>query len=304
MTRYRVRHATRYLYSSQVELAASLLHLRPLRSAWQSVGEERLWISPAPRRQVDRQDRYGNRVTWLFVDRPHTEFEVVSEALVCLRVGAVPPADATARWEQIRDLAAGPGASGHGAAWHGADAALAAEFRFESPRVPALAGAVAYAAPSFPPGRPLLAALLELTERIFGDFKFRAGVTSITTPIAQVLERREGVCQDFTHLMLSALRGLGLPARYTSGYIRTRPPPGQPRRQGADVSHAWVSAWLGPDHGWIGLDPTNGIVVGSEHVVLATGRDFSDVSPMRGMILGGGPHTLHVEVDLEALDGD
>lgn len=285
--RYRVRHATHYSYSKPVDLAANLLHLRPAVSEWQRVESEALRVRPSPGRLIDRHDHFGNRVTWLFVNRPHTEFEVVSEAVVEVCPKAPPEAEATPAWEDVRDRAQGSGA--------------AAEFRFDSPRVPALPAAAEYARPSFTPRRPILSALTELNERMFRDFKFRSGVTTISTPIAHVLERREGVCQDFTHLMLSALRGLGLPARYISGYIRTRPPPGEPRRRGADQSHAWVGGWLGPDHGWIGLDPTNGVIVACEHVVLAIGRDFSDISPLRGMILGGGQHRLRVGVDLEPL---
>ena len=291
---YRVRHATHYAYSAPVELAAHLMHLRPLQSAWQSVVQERLVIAPDPGRATDRRDHFGNRTTWLFFDRPHTEFEVVSEAVVEVRAQPYPDPAGAPPWETVRDMAqiGGPGASD------------AAEFRFDSPRVPALAAACAYARPSFPPARPVLSALIDLNERMFRDFTFRAGVTTVSTPIAQVLERREGVCQDFTHLMLSALRGLGLPARYISGYIRTRPPAGQARRRGADQSHAWVGGWLGPAHGWVGLDPTNGVVVAEEHVVLAIGRDFSDISPLRGMILGGGRHVLKVGVDLEPIGPD
>jgi transglutaminase-like putative cysteine protease len=131
------------------------------------------------------------------------------------------------------------------------------------------------------------------------EFTFQTGVTSVTTPIAEVLRSRRGVCQDFTQVMLAALRGLGLPARYVSGYVRTRPALGEPRRRGVDQSHAWVAAWLGPAHGWVQLDPTNGIVVRDEHVLLAWGRDFSDISPLRGVLLGGGDHELAVRVDLE-----
>ena len=289
---YRVRHATHYAYSAPVDLAAHLMHLRPRCSAWQTVSEERLVISPDPRRLSDRCDHFGNRTTWLFLDRPHTEFEVVSEAVVEVR--AQPQPAETPPWEDVCDQARVGGAG----AWE------AAEFRFASPRVPVLPAARDYAEQSFWPGRPILAALCDLNERMYRDFTFRAGVTTVSTPIAQVLERREGVCQDFTHLMLSALRGLGLPARYTSGYIRTRPRPGQARRRGADQSHAWVGGWLGAEHGWIGLDPTNGVVVSEEHVVLALGRDFSDISPLRGMILGGGRHVLRVGVDLEPTGPD
>ena len=165
---------------------------------------------------------------------------------------------------------------------------------------PAHEEAARYAAPSFATGRPVLAGLLDLNTRIRRDFAFRAGVTTLSTPIGEVLKRREGVCQDFTHLMIGALRGLGLPARYVSGYIRTRPPPGQMRRRGADQSHAWVGCWMGPQHGWVDLDPTNGILVKDEHVVLAWGRDYGDISPVRGVVLGGGAsHDLTVSVDLE-----
>ncbi len=167
---------------------------------------------------------------------------------------------------------------------------------------PAELAAGAFARPSFPPGRPILAGLLDLNARIHRDFAFRAGVTTVGTPIAELLAKRAGVCQDFTHLMLAGLRALGLSARYVSGYLRTRPPPGQVARRGADQSHAWVGGWLGPDHGWIDLDPTNNLIVADEHVVLAWGRDYSDISPIRGVILGGGAHTVDVGVDLEAVD--
>lgn len=286
---YRVRHSTQYKYADPVDLAAHLMHLRPLPAPGQTIVSEALTVSPTPARTSERRDHFGNRATWLFLDTPHRIFEVVSEAVVEVHATAPPdPAD-TPPWEHVRDLAEAGGAG----SW------AEAEFRFDSPRVPMLAGARDYAARSFSPGRPILAALLDLNERMYGDFTFRAGVTTVSTPIAQVLERREGVCQDFTHLMLSGLRGLGLPARYVSGYIRTHPPPGQARRRGADQSHAWVGGWLGPAHGWVGLDPTNGVLVAEEHVILAVGRDFSDISPLRGMILGGGRHTLQVGVDLE-----
>jgi len=164
---------------------------------------------------------------------------------------------------------------------------------------PAEAGAGAYASVSFPPGRPILAGLLDFNARIRREFAFKAGVTTISTPVARVLAQRAGVCQDFSHLMISGLRALGLPARYVSGYLRTKPPPGQTARRGADQSHAWVGAWLGPEFGWVDLDPTNDLVVRDEHVVLAWGRDYGDISPVRGVILGGGHHTVSVAVDLE-----
>jgi len=286
---YNVRHTTHYTYSKPVDLAAHLLHLLPRCCEWQSVLSEKLTVTPDLARRVDRLDHFGNRVTWLFLDRAHGDFEVTSESVIDVRPLTHPDPAATPDWETVRQA----GAQGGAATWQ------AAEFRFESPMAPLVAGARDYAAPSFAPGRPILAALMDLNERMFQDFTFRSGVTSVSTPIQRVLETRQGVCQDFTHLMLSAIRGLGLPACYTSGYIRTRPPPGKPRRRGSDQSHAWVGAWLGPEHGWVGLDPTNGVVVRDEHVMVALGRDFSDISPVRGMLLGGGKHTLQVGVDLE-----
>jgi transglutaminase-like putative cysteine protease len=198
-----------------------------------------------------------------------------------------PPAEATAPWNLL--AASAP------AAWD------AAEFLQPSPMLPHSRGAGAFAATSFPPGRPVLAGLLDLNARIRRDFAFRAGTTGIATPVEEVLARRQGVCQDFTHVMVAGLRALGLPARYVSGYIRTRPPPGQARHRGADQSHAWVGAWLGPGAGWVDLDPTNALVVHDEHVVLGWGRDFADVSPARGVVLGGGAHALSVAVDLEPI---
>jgi transglutaminase-like putative cysteine protease len=211
---------------------------------------------------------------------------VVLQADVDVGFAPPPPANATPSWEQLREAVTRPAG-----VW-------AAEFALPSPHAPADAGAGAYAAQSFPPGRPVLAGLLELTARIRRDFAFKPGVTTISTPVSQVLAGRAGVCQDFAHLMIAGLRALGLPARYCSGYIRTRPPPGQKRRQGADQSHAWVGCWLGPEFGWVDLDPTNDLVVRNEHLLLGWGRDFGDVSPVQGILLGGGKQVLEVSVDL------
>jgi transglutaminase-like putative cysteine protease len=174
----------------------------------------------------------------------------------------------------------------------------AAEFVFHSSMAAADPAVAAYVARSFPAGRKVLIGVLDLLERIRSDFRFQGGVTTIATPVGKVLAQKAGVCQDFSHLMISGLRSLGIPARYVSGYIRTKPPPGQERRRGADQSHAWVGVWLGPDHGWVDVDPTNNLIVRDEHVVLGWGRDYGDLSPVRGVILGGGKHTVKVGVDL------
>ena len=283
---YWLRHVTAYSYAQPVDLAAHLLHLKPRALPGQRVLSAKLLCAPAPDHHAETHDHYGNVAARLFLTAPHTRFSLTAESLVEVEFPR-PPA-ATPAWEEVAAARLSP---------------EAAEFAFASPLIPMLPEATAYARPSFPPGRPVLDGLLDLTRRIRQDFAFQPGVTSITTPISQVLRLRRGVCQDFTQVMIAALRGLGLPARYVSGYVRTRPPPGQPRRRGADQSHAWVQAWLGPGgpdgHRWAQLDPTNGLVVHDEHVVLAWGRDFSNISPLRGVLLGGGAHSLTVSVDLE-----
>jgi transglutaminase-like putative cysteine protease len=279
---WRIRHVTTYRYAETVDMATHMLHLSPRALPHQLVLAQDIACTPAPARVTAGIDHFGNTVTWLSIDRPHERFEVVAEFEVKTAFPIPPPADASPAWEDVAATAT-PGV---------------AEFTFASPMLPENDAARAYAAISFPPRRPVLAGLLDLNKRIGEDFAFRAGVTGIATTVAQVLAQRAGVCQDFTHLMVNGLRGLGLPARYVSGYIRTRPPPGEVARRGSDQSHAWVGAWMGKEHGWVDLDPTNDVVVAEEHVVLGWGRDFSDVSPLRGIILGGGRHRLDVAVDL------
>ena len=288
--RYRVQHTTQYAYASPVELAAHMVHLRPRAVPWQTIISERIASDPVPARRRDGHDHFGNHVTWLFLDLPHADFEVTSDSVVDVDCPPPPPAEETTAWEQVVQ------ATRSHAGWK------AAEFQFGTPKAPLDAAAKAYVSKSFTPGRPVLEALLELNNRFYTDFRFRSGVTTISTPVSQVMKRREGVCQDFSHAMISGLRGIGLPARYTSGYIRTKPPAGQVKRLGSDQSHAWVGCWLGPDHGWVDIDPTNGIVVKDEHVLLGWGRDFGDVSPVLGVILGGGGHTVSVAVDLEPVN--
>jgi transglutaminase-like putative cysteine protease len=285
---YTVRHVTRYDYGSPVDLGAHLLHLRPRDLSWQTVLHATLTADP-PATRLDRgTDCFGNAVDWLYLDAPHPSFEVTLEARV--RVGApAPPAPAeTPAWGAVA-----------AAAFAGRTAGFeAAEFLFDSPMIATIAEARDYTARSFTPERPILDGLLDLNARIRRDFEYRSGVTNVNTPVRQVLAQRAGVCQDFAHLMIAGLRALGLPARYVSGYIRTYAAPGTKRRPGCDQSHAWVGAWLGPAHGWIDLDPTNGLVVADEHVVLGWGRDYSDTCPVRGVILGGGRHRLSGGVDL------
>jgi len=285
--RYRVQHTTQYAYGSPVELAAHMVHLRPRPVPWQTIISETITSDPVPARRSDGHDHFGNYVTWLFMDRPHADFEVTSDSIVEVDCPAPPAVEDTLAWEQVVQ------------ATHTREGWDSVEFQFGTQMAPIDPDSKAYVARSFTEGRPVLDALLELNERFYTDFRFRSGVTTISTPVSQVMKRREGVCQDFSHAMISGLRGIGLPARYTSGYIRTKPPPGQTKRLGSDQSHAWVGCWLGPEHGWIDIDPTNGILIKDEHVLLGWGRDFSDVSPVMGVILGGGGHSVSVSVDLE-----
>jgi transglutaminase-like putative cysteine protease len=266
-----------------------MLHLTPRELPGQRVLSARIEVDPPAGRITEGTDHFGNNVSWMFLDRPHDRFRLTVQAEVEVAFPLAPLAEATPAWEEV----AAASANGGGQDWR------AAEFIFESPMVRADPAARDYAAQSFRAGQPVLAGLLDLTRRISGDFTFRAGVTEVQTPVARVMGLRAGVCQDFAHVMIAGLRQLGLPARYVSGYLRTRPPPGKKARRGVDQSHAWVGCWLGPALGWVDLDPTNNLVVHDEHVVLAWGRDYGDISPVRGVLLGGGDHRVSVAVDLE-----
>jgi transglutaminase-like putative cysteine protease len=251
-------------------------------------------IEPRPDFLVERTDYFGNPFTVFTVEKPHKR--MVIESLSVVEVNRPEPV-LTQRgptWEQVRDQdlsAFGPMVFD------------AFQFSFDSNLAPGVPAFKAYAQPSFPPGQNLLTGARDLTARIFHEFKFDPTTTTVATPVIEVLEHRSGVCQDFAHVMIACLRALGLPARYVSGYLRTEPPPGKPRLIGADASHAWVGVFS-PGVGWIDFDPTNDRVVGSDHITVAWGRDYSDVAPVRGLILGGGEHWVDVEVDVEgASDG-
>jgi transglutaminase-like putative cysteine protease len=291
---YAVHHRTSYAYGTPVDLGAHLLHLRPRTLPWQRVIHSKLTPMPIPSRTIGGTDCFGNDVCWMFLDTPHPTFEVSLEATVEVTAPQIPRAEETLPWQLVSREAFGGGPGGY----------EAAEFLFESPMVGLVPEARDYAEKSFPDSRPILEGVLDFNARIRRDFAFRSGVTTVNTPVRQVLAQRAGVCQDFSHLMIAGLRALGLPARYVSGYIRTKPPPGQKRRRGADQSHAWVGCWLGPVDGWVDVDPTNGIVIAEEHVVLGWGRDYSDVSPVCGVILGGGKHSVTVGVDLEPAEDE
>jgi transglutaminase-like putative cysteine protease len=286
--KYHVLHETEYRYESPVVLSQQLLHLTPRVLEFQALGEHRVSILPAPGETSSRHDYFGNPVTQIMLAVPHETLAVRAESTITVAPRSYP--GAVGGWEAQRERLR-----------TGGDSALleALQFLYESPHVECFRDLAAYAAPSYAPGRDALDAARDLTRRIHAEFVFDPKATSLSTPLREVLARRRGVCQDFAHFMIGCLRTLGLPARYVSGYILTAPPPGKARLVGADASHAWVSVWCGAEGknaGWVDLDPTNDVVVGDEHITLAWGRDFSDVTPMRGVILGGGEQELEVRV--------
>jgi transglutaminase-like putative cysteine protease len=290
--RYQVRHLTEYAYSDPVSLSHHLLHLAPRADNGQVTTRRELNITPSPSYRRERIDAFGNRVVYFSIEESHRRLSVESLCEVNVPPAARPPLLFPATWESVRDRLA---------LARRADSVEAYSYTFDSPHVRAGKALAAYAAPSFPAGRPFLDAVMDLTRRIHGEFIYDPRATTVATPLSQVLEARRGVCQDFAHLQIGCLRSLGLPCRYVSGYLLTRPPPGRPRLVGADASHAWVSVHL-PDFGWLDFDPTNGLMPGEHHVTVACGRDFADVTPVRGVILGGGAHELTVEVDVSPLE--
>jgi transglutaminase-like putative cysteine protease len=288
---YRIVHKTTYKYKHPVSFGNHAVYLVPRSQDRQRCESHGLLVTPTPATHSERTDYFGNRVSFFTVQEPHQELAIEARSMVAIDGEAVWPERSVAWDEVARSL---PGEI--------APASLEAlQFVFESPRIRSNPKFAAYAAPSFPPGRPLAEALLDLTARIHADFRFDSKATNVRTPPEDVLRDRKGVCQDFAHLQIACLRSLSLPARYVSGYVRTYPPPGRPRLVGADASHAWVSVYC-PGAGWLDVDPTNNVVPSRSHVTLAWGRDYSDVSPVRGVILGGRDHKLKVAVDMEPLE--
>lgn len=293
--RYQIFHDTHYHYASPVSLARQLAHLWPRDCAWQRCTERQLQISPEPTSRRDELDVFGNPLTRLAFERPHDELQVNARLSVEVLPRPAPDFSQSPAWEGSRSALTYSGQA------LGPQVLDAYRYRFESPYVHLKRSFVEFSHSCFPAGRPLLLGVQALMEKIFGEFTFDAEATQVATPLMEVLARRRGVCQDFAHLMLACLRSRGLAARYVSGYLLTQPPPGQPRLIGADASHAWVSVYC-PAMGWVDFDPTNNVQPALEHITLAWGRDFSDVSPLRGVILGGGNHDPEVRVTVMPRD--
>lgn len=283
-----ISHVTHYDYASRVDLAMHLLHLQPLSRADQQLEDFRLDIDPPATRNQASLDYFGNPQHHLTLTTPHHALTVRAESRVRRLAAATPNPSASPAWESVRAAMRYRA----GQPW-----LPAAEFCFPSAFVPLHPAFQAYAQLEFTPGRPLLEAAIGLMARIHHEFTYATASTDLTTPALEAFSRRQGVCQDFAHIMIACLRSLGLPARYVSGYLLTQPPPGQPRLLGVDASHAWLAVWC-PQHDWVELDPTNNLIAAQSHAVIACGRDYADVAPLRGVIQGGGSHTLSVAVSV------
>ena len=293
---YRVTHRTEYRYAAPVAYCHNEARLLPRRLPHQTCLTARVDVDPIPADYSEREDFFGNRVCYFSIQQPHERLTVsaISEVSVGDR-DDVPADESDTPWDAVRDAlmtAASP------------ECLAVRQFLLDSPLVPASADFLHYAQPFFTPGRPLLEAVLDLMGRVHAEFQYDPGFTTVSTPLAEVMRHRRGVCQDFAHLAIGCLRAVGLATRYVSGYLETLPPPGQARLLGADASHAWCSVFL-PEVGWIDFDPTNNQMPFGQHITTAWGRDFSDVTPLKGIIFGGGSgHQLAVSVAVEKLGGD
>ncbi|GAA5180600.1 transglutaminase family protein [Niveibacterium umoris] len=290
VARYFVSHLTRYDYRRPVANARHVLHLTPRELPWQHVVSHVIDADPIPNERAVGRDNFGNPVETLAITHQHSGLDVHARSWV--EIAERPQTESSPAWQTVRDALA------FRAAHPPLPAELeAARFQFESRHVRVKRELAEWAARAFAPDMPLLDGVQALNDRIHTEFAFDPEATHIATPVMEVLKLRRGVCQDFAHLMLSGLRSLGLAARYMSGYLLTTPPPGKERLIGADASHAWVAVWC-PESGWVEFDPTNGVRAGSSHITLGWGRDFSDVTPLRGVIFGGGEHTPEIEVSV------
>jgi transglutaminase-like putative cysteine protease len=292
--RYRVRHETVYHYGGDVAHSHQLLHLTPRDTAHQTCHRRELSLTPQPSARREDLDAFGNLVTRLEYDLPHDRLEVLAEVGVEVRSAPEPEAARSDAWERVRSALIFSGKSVP-------DGLLDAfRYRMESSYVRIKQTFTDYGEDCFAPDRPLLLAAEALMRKVYRDFTYAPGSTNIRTSAIEAFAARRGVCQDFAHIMIGCLRSRGLAARYVSGYLRTQPPPGADAAYvGADASHAWVSVYC-PPFGWVDLDPTNDMRVGTGHIIIAWGRDFGDVSPLRGVIVGGGRHRLSVRVSVQA----
>jgi transglutaminase-like putative cysteine protease len=286
---YRITHRTIYDYSEAVTVSHHAARLLPMASAKQQVSRSTLTVSPQPAVRKESRDYFGNAVCSFAIQEIHRRFEVVARSSVTVNVTTAPVLTLSPAWEQVVERFRDPVSPSDVAPY---------EFCMESPHVRLAPEYADYARVSFSAGTPVLVGARDVMRRIHADFRYDSVATTVATPIEEVWAQRAGVCQDFAHVAIACLRSLGLPARYVSGYLRTHPAPGHARLVGADASHAWFSVFC-PVSGWVDFDPTNDVIPTDEHITVAVGRDFSDVSPLSGILTGGGEHEVRVSVDVE-----
>jgi transglutaminase-like putative cysteine protease len=287
---YEITHTTTYQYMGDVSVSHHLLRLAPRQWAKQALLSHELIVEPAPAVLCSHNDYFGNPAHFIGIERAHPQLVITSRSRLAVAPAFVPEPSETPAWEAVRARCRDD---------HSGRALEAHEFTYDSPLVSAHHDFAHYAAPSFTTGRPILEAVTDLSRRIHRDFVFDSKATTVSTPVLDVLKKRRGVCQDFAHLEIACLRSLGLPARYVSGYLETDPPPGQPKLRGVDASHAWVSFFC-PGIGWMDVDPTNNCLPSLRHITIAVGRDYGDVAPIRGVLIGSQSQTLRVAVDVTA----
>jgi transglutaminase-like putative cysteine protease len=288
MTTYHIEHRTTYIYDSDVTGSYGLVHLRPRDLAWQTCVAHEISIEPEPADLFRHVDLYGNTKSYFHVVQPHTRLVVTSTSVVSVEVNELDAAALAVPWEQTLPASQAEDPE----AWEATD------FTFSSPYVEVPAPIQDYARRSFPAGRPIGEAAVELMHRIHSDFAYKSGSTTLSTKVSDLLEKRTGVCQDFAHFMVASLRSLGLPGRYVSGYLATRPAPGKPRQVEDAASHAWAGCWI-PGAGWLYLDPTNDRLIDDAHTTVAWGRDYGDVPPVKGVIFTEAKKsTMEVSVDM------
>jgi transglutaminase-like putative cysteine protease len=288
---YHVTHRTLYEYAAPVSVSHHVARLEPLATATQSCENFSLRIFPEPALRRARTDYFGNQLCFFAIQEIHSKLEIITHSRVTVLPGNAAQNESTMPWETVAGMFRDPVLP---------EVVEPYQFVFDSPQIRASRELADYALESFAGGTPLLIGVRDLTARIFKDFKFDPKATTVATPLEEVWEKRRGVCQDFAHLGIACLRSLGLPARYVSGYLRTRPPEGRPRLVGADASHAWFRGFC-PGTGWVDFDPTNNVQPAGEHIVVAFGRDYGDVSPVAGILTGGGEHEVRVSVDVEEI---
>ncbi len=289
---HKVTHKTDYTFELPVSLCHNIVRLTPRSTNKQFCKSSVVVINPEPDVLIEYEDFFGNKLVYFTIEKEHKKLSVhvFSEIEKLTPVNEQQPQFNSTSWEEVCRLT------------HTLTPELidVKQFIATTPMTEADDAIAAYAAPSFPPGRSIFDGSKNLMNRIFNDFKFQSGFTTISTPLSVVMKERKGVCQDFAHLAIACLRSLGLPARYVSGYIETIPPPGVVKLVGVDASHAWFSVYI-PNCGWVDFDPTNNIIPANQHITIGWGRDYADITPLRGVIMSSGGHELHVSVDVKRM---